>query len=79
MLLLTIRRDDDFTEREASLQTLVPQLDHHITPSLSAALTLKFLLAAKRLLLIDAYLVVCKLGQWLGVRHSDVKIVQTLV
>ena len=77
--VLTVLHDADFTKCEDSLHTLVPEPDHHITPSLSAALTLKLLLALERRLLIDTDLVVCKLGRWLGVRHSDVKVIQTLV
>ena len=78
-LLLTILHDANFTECEVSVIILAPEPDHHIASSLIAALTLKFLLALERFLLMGADLLVCKVGGWRVVRDSDVKIVQTFV
>ena len=76
-LVLTFPRDDDFTEWEVSFRTLIPEPDHHIAPSLSAAMTLKLFLALeRRLILIGTDLVVCNVGRWRDVRHSDVEVVQ---
>ena len=72
VLVLTIPRDGDFTEREVSRLILCLEPDHHIASSLSTPLTLKFFLALERYLLRGADLVVCKVGRWLGVCDSDV-------
>ena len=72
--------DDDFAECEVSLNILFPEPDHHIAPSLSAALAPKCLLALeRRFTVISADLVVSKLGRRPGVRDGDIKVVQTPV
>ena len=75
LLVLTFLRDDYLTQGEWFILTLRPEPDDHITPSLTTALTLKLLLAPKRLVLVHTDLVVCERVRWFGVSHSDVKIV----
>ena len=75
--VLTVPLDADFTEYENFPRTL-SEPDYYILPSLSAALTLKHLVVLEIVLLIGTDLVVCKLGRWFGVRHSNVKVVQIL-
>ena len=71
--------DDDFTECEVSLPSLVSEPDHHVAPSLTAAPAAKRLRALERpSALIGADLVPSKLAWRPGVRDNDIKVVQTM-
>ena len=72
--------DDDFTECEVSRVCLVFQPDHHVATSFSAANAAERLRASERpFTVISADLPPSGLSRRLGVRDSNIEVVQTLV